>query len=117
MDDYCTVTFTGDQGGTYYLPCTLVEYVSTNGMVNTGSSTINLYTSPNQSNNTAAITIPAFSYPRYSTGYGNTYITNASNISFNNRSYYYRDRGIVEIVLLTLLACLLFIRTIVGGRR
>ena len=45
MDDFCTVTFTGDQGGTYYVACPLVEYISEDGMVNSGNSTIYLYTS------------------------------------------------------------------------
>ena len=116
MDDFCTVTFTGDQGGTYYVACPLVEYISEDGMVNSGNSTIYLYTSPQQSNNSYALSIPAFSYPRYSNGYNTFYITNASNISFNNRSHYYREFNTVEIVLLTLISAISLIRMILPRR-
>ena len=112
MDDYCTVTFEGDQGGTYYVAANLVEFIDDESLVNTGSSTIYLYTSPQSGTNTAAISIPAFSYPRYGSGYDYHYITNAHNITFNNRAYFVRDFDVVEVVLLTLLASLSFIRVI-----
>lgn len=112
MDDYCTVTFEGDQGGTYYVACPLVEYIDNESMVNTGNSTINLYTSPQQGNNSYYIQIQSFSYPRYYSGNNYHYITNAHNISFNNKSNYYRNFDVVEISLLTLLASLAFIRTL-----
>ena len=116
MDEFCEVTFTGDQGGTYYVACPLVQYISEDGMVNSGNSTIYLYTSPQQSNNSYAISIPAFSYPRYSSGYGTVYITNATNVSFNNRSHYFRESEYVEIILLTLLASISLIRLLLPRR-
>lgn len=112
MDDYCEVTFEGDQGGTYYVACSLVEYIDNESMVNTGNSTINLYTSPQQGYNTNYLSIPAFSYPRYYSGNNYHYVTNAHNISFNNKSNFYRNFDVVEITLLTLLASLAFIRTL-----
>lgn len=116
MDDFCTVTFTGDQGGTYYVACNLVEYINDESMVNTGSSTISLYSSPQQGTSTVAIQIPAFSYPRYSYNNNYRYITNASNISFNNRAYFERDYGMVEVVLLTMLVSVSFIRLLFPRR-
>lgn len=117
MDDYCTVTFTGDQGGTYYVACNLVEYIDDVSMVNTGSSTINLYSSPQQGTNTASITIPAFSYPRYGSGTNYRYITNARDISFNNHAYFIREFDLVEIVLLSFMVTFHLIRLLTGGRR
>lgn len=117
MDDYCEVTFEGDQGGTYYVACNLVGYIDRESMVNTGSSTINLYSSPQQGSNTAAISIPAFSYPRYTYNNQYRYITNAHNISFNNRASFIRDFDVVEICLLTLLVCVSFIRTMIRKGR
>lgn len=112
MDDYCTVTFEGDQGGTYYVAANLVGYIDDESMVNTGNSTIYLYTRPQQGTNEYTISIPAFSYPRYYSGSYYRYITNAHNITFNNRAYFIRDFDVVEVVLLTLLASLSFIRVI-----
>lgn len=117
MDDYCTVTFTGDQGGTYYVACNLVEYIDDESMVNTGSSTINLYSSPQQSSNSAAISIPAFSYPRYYSGNNYRYITNADNISFNFRSSFHREFDMVEIALLTLISSIHMIRLLIHRGR
>lgn len=113
MDDYCTVTFEGDQGGTYYVACSLVEYIDDESMVNTGNSTINLYSSPQQGSNTNYISIPAFSYPRYYSGNSYHYITNADNISFNFRSHFYRDFDMVEIALLTLISSIHMIRLMI----
>lgn len=115
MDDYCEVTFEGDQGGTYYVACSLVEYIA-DDMVNTGNSTIYLYTSPQQSNNSYALSISAFSYPRYSSGYNTYYVTNATNVSFNNRSNYYRERQMVDPVFSILISAVLLINLLIHRR-
>lgn len=112
MDDYCTVTFTGTKGGTYYVACSLVEYLNEE-LVNTGSSTIYLYKDILQGSSEDTITIAAGSYPRYGSGYNYYYITNADNVSFNNRAYFYRERGLVDIVLISLLVSINFIRLMV----
>lgn len=117
MDDFCSVSFEGDQGGTYYCACNLVGYIDGDTMVNTGSSTISLYTSIQQGTSSAYITIPAFSYPRYTYGNQYRYITNAANITFNNKANFIRNFDVVEIVLLTMLASLTFIRLIVRRGR
>lgn len=116
MDDYCEVTFTGTKGGTYYTACNLVQYISDDNLVNTGSSTIYLYSSPQQSNNSYDIQISAFSYPSYYSGNTRYYITNATNISFNNRAHYYREHDMVEIVLLMCVVAVSFIRMLLPRR-
>lgn len=110
MDDYCEVTFEGTYGGTYYVAESQVKYINESNMVNTSNSTIYLYSSPLQGTNSYVISIPAFSYPRYYSNSNYYYITNAHNISFNNRAYYVRNFDVVEICLLTLLCCVCFMR-------
>lgn len=112
MDDYCTVTFEGSQGGTYVVACNLVEYIG-EGLVNTSSNTIQLYSAVQQGQQQTNITIPAISYPYYSSGQQRYYITNAHSISFNNRAEYYRERNMVEIVLMCVLAAVMFIQLMV----
>lgn len=113
MDDECTVTFDGDQGGTYYVPCNVVGYISDDGLYNTSNSSISLYTGIQSGNSTAYITIPAFSYPRYTVNNQYRYITNARNISFNNKANFIRNFDMVETYLLSLLALVSFINLIV----
>lgn len=115
MDDFCEVSWEGTEGGTYYVACPLVEYIS-DELVNTGNSTIYFYTSPQQGNNSYALSASAFSYPRYGNNYNYYYVTDAYNVSFNNRSHYYRESGMVEIVLLTALAAVSFIRLLLPRR-
>lgn len=112
MDDYCTVTFEGSQGGTYVVACNLVEYIS-EGLVNTSSNTIQLYPAVQQGQQQTNLTISALSYPSYR--YNNVlyYVTNAHNISFNNRAEYYRERNMVEIVLMCVLAAVMFIQLMI----
>lgn len=114
MDDECTVTFTGTNGGTYYVACNLVEYLDEQ-LVNTGSSQIVLYPSIQSGNQQTNITIPALSYPYFSDGYNRVYITNASNVSFNFRSAFYRERSMVSIVLLAVVVSLSLISRLVKG--
>ena len=112
MDDECTVTFTGTMGGTYYVACNLVEYIDEE-LVNTGSSTIQLYPAIQQGNTQTNITIPALSYPYYTSGTVRYYITNASNVSFNNRANFYRESELAQIMLMATMATVAFIRLLV----
>ena len=108
MDDYCTVTFTGTQGGTYYVACNLVEYIS-EGLVNTSSNSIQLYPAVQQGQQQTNITIPALSFPYYSSGQYRYYITDAADIAFNDRAEFYRERNMVEIVLMAVMVTIHFI--------
>lgn len=113
MDDYCEVTFEGDQGGTYYVSESQVKYINGSNMVNTSNSTIYLYKNIQSGSGQYTLSIPAFSYPRYSSNNTYYYITNAHNITFNNRSNFIRNFDVVEVCLLTLLACICFIKLMV----
>lgn len=115
MDDYCEVSWEGSQGGTYYVACPLVEYIS-DELVNTGNSTIYFYTSPQQSNNSYALSASAFSYPRYYSGNNYYYVTNARNVSFNNRSNYYRERQLVDPIFSIIISAILFINLLIHRR-
>lgn len=111
MNDECTVTFEGDQGGTYYVACNLTEYIS-DSMVNTGSSTITLYPQIQQGQNQTNITIPGLSYPRYSVTGGYRYITNARNIRFNFASNYYREHSLSSFVLMVVICSVALIKLV-----
>lgn len=115
MDDYCEVSWEGTQGGTYYVACPLVEYIS-DELVNTGNSTIYFYTSPQQSNNSYALSASAFSYPRYYSGNNYYYVTNARNVSFNNRSHYYRERQFVDPIFSIIISAILLINLLIHRR-
>lgn len=113
MDDACEITFEGTRGGTYYVACNLVEYIGEE-LVNTGSSTISLYPDFQQGINQNTITIPALGYPYYTSGTQRYYITDATNISYNFASSFYRERGMVEIVLIGIVATLSLIHRMLG---
>lgn len=113
MNDECTITFEGTRGGTYYVACNLVGYINEE-LVNTGSSQIVLYSDIQQGTNQNNITIPALSYPYFTSGTTRTYITNASNVSFNFTASYFRERDVVEIVLIGLVATLSLIHRLLG---
>lgn len=116
MDDFCTVTFTGDQGGTYYVACNLVKYLDSDSLFNTGSNSITLYPAVNQGQNQTNLTVQALSYPRYQIqNYNYTYITNAHDISFNAMAHVYREFDIVSVCLWTLIAISSCLRVIFRG--
>lgn len=115
MDDYCEVSWEGTQGGTYYVACTLVEYIS-DELVNTGNSTIYFYTSPQQYNNSYVLSAAAFSYPRYYSGNNYHYVTDAHNVSFNNRSNYYRERQLVDPIFSIIISSILLINLLIHRR-
>ncbi|BET21798.1 hypothetical protein RGT18_13860 [Solobacterium moorei] len=92
-DTGCTVTFDGDQGGTYFVDCSSVKYIDSIDLTNTSSSTIYLYRDKNS--NHFMITLSPYTYPSYyyQSGYNSQtrYITNAANIRFNAMSNIYRN--------------------------
>lgn len=117
MNDECTISFDGDEGGTYYVACNLVKYIDKDNLVNTSSNTIYLYKNILQGSTQTTLYIAPYSYPRYS--YNNTYryITNASNISFNRVSSFYREYDLVNIVLLSIILSVTLINRLLGGVR
>lgn len=104
MDENCTVTFEGSHSGTYIVPCDRVEYIN-DSLVNTGSSSFNGYLDYPTNNTNNYITFPADSYPYYrSSGVTNSYITNASNVTFNNRAHFYREYDIAALLVMAVIA-------------
>lgn len=102
--DGCTVTWEGDYGGTYYIPCDKVEYLN-DELINTGSSSFNAYSAVYQGNNNTYITFPSNGYPYYrSSGTTYQYITNVSNIEFNAKSHFYKEFDIVLLITLGIIA-------------
>lgn len=116
MNDECTVTFEGTEGGTYYVACPLVKYLNSK-LVNTSNSTIYLYKNIGQGTQSGTISIAPYSYPRYVSNNIYYYITNASNISYNFASSFYREFDVVEIVLLSLIVVISLINRLLGGTR
>lgn len=116
MDDECTVTFEGNRGGTYYVACNLVEYIDEQ-LVNTGNSQIVLYPNIQQGVSQNTITIPALSFPYYTNGTTRVYITDAHNVSFNFRSSYYRERQMVNIVLIAVVVSVMLINRLLSRGR
>ena len=114
MDDFSTVTFDGQYGGTWYVASDDVEYLG-EGLVNGSNHTIYLYKNFRQGTNTEYISIDRLSYPLYhpSSGYNTVYITNASNIRYNSTAEYYREHDFVSFALLVFIAILVLIKTFV----
>lgn len=114
MDDFSTVTFDGNYGGTWYIASDDAEFLG-EGLVNGSNHTIYLYKDFRQGNNQEYISIASLSYPVYhpSSGYNTVYITNASNIRFNSTAEYYRERDFVSFTLLVFIAILVLIKTFV----
>lgn len=102
--DGCTVSWEGDHGGTYYIPCDRVEYLN-DELINIGASSFNAYDSVYQGNNYAYITFPVNGYPYYrSSGTNYQYITNASNITFNAKSHFYKEFDLALLIVLAIIA-------------
>lgn len=104
MNEECTVTFEGSNGGTYYVACSLVRYIDKETMVNNGNTSISLYPAHGQGQTQNTITIQALSYPRYQSGNQYVYITNARNIRFNALSHFYREYDYVQVMFLAVIA-------------
>lgn len=105
-DGSCMVTFSGDHGGTYITSCDTVEFIDDH-LRNTGTTSIYLYPEFRTSNTDQNyIVIPVSSYPYWynNTSYNRAYITNASDVSFNARSYYYREKGYVDILVMLIVS-------------
>ena len=114
----CEITFTGTGGGTYTVPADQVQYISTD-LVNTGSSsTIYLYPVGNpQSTRVNYIALQPGLYPRYynQNNYSYTEIQNASNVTFNVKAQFYRNKDYIQIGLWFILTFYCIIRLFRGS--
>lgn len=110
MSDYSTITFDGDQGGTYYVAADLVQYLSPD-LFNNGSQTIYLYSDRTTHNN--VITIYSLSYPRYRSGNNYStysYITNAENVTFSDYGNFAREKELISYVVLFIIGFYCLVR-------
>lgn len=103
--DGCTVSWEGDHGGTYYIPCDKVEFLN-DELINTGAQSFNAYSDVYQGNNNAYITFPTNGYPYYrdNSSYNYQYIINAANITFNAKSHFYKEFDLALLVVLAVIA-------------
>lgn len=102
MDQYCTVTFSGDHGGMYYVSCDQVKYI-TNELTNKSSDTIYLYPTINSDRDYNYIRINSLGTPEYrQDGSYNTWvnINNVSDVQFNTLSHVYRESSLVLLFTL-----------------
>lgn len=120
MDDFCTFVLEGDHPGTYYVPCDRLEDITKDGLINTGSSTIYLYTSPRTNSNESYITLRTLYHPYWNDSRGTSYsgyFTNARIVSYNSYANYRREYDLVSFVLLFLVAFSLLIRVFMKRSR
>lgn len=102
--DGCTVSWEGDHGGTYYVPCDRVQYLNSE-LINTSNTSFNGYSTITSSNNSPYVVFPSNGYPYYYESYSNRdYIEVAQNVTFNAKSHYYKEFDIVLIVALGIIA-------------
>lgn len=102
--DGCTVTWEGDHGGTYYIPCDRVEYLN-DELINTGSTSFNGYETITSGNDSPYVVFPVNQYPYYYQSYSQrSYITVADNISFNAKSHFYKEFDLVLIIVVGIVA-------------
>ncbi len=104
----CTVTFEGDHGGTYYVPCEYVESIDQETLINTSNTTITLYPSIrhyNGNNSYNYIRLNSYSYPLYYSSYSSyDEITNVSNVTFNSNAAKAFSLSYINLFLMFLLA-------------
>lgn len=113
--DACTVTWDGSHGGTWYVPCDQVGYI-TDDFINSGVSSITLYSSISQGGSVDRVIMPANQYPYYraQNGYNNEYLDVVQNVRYNWVSNFYRDRPVVDIFVLMIVSLFCVIRTFKG---
>lgn len=113
--DACTVTWEGDHGGTWYVPCDQVSYI-TDDFINSGVSSITLYPSISQGGSTDRVIMPANQYPYWRSATGSTqqYLQVVNNVTYNYVSNYYRDRKLVDTFTLLIVCVFCIIRIFKG---
>lgn len=95
-DSGCSVTFDGDHGGTYFVPCDLVKYISDKDLSSSFSADIILYR--DLSRDHFSIIIPSYSFPYYTDSDSSVHtLSTASNIHFNALANVYRNLDYVYI--------------------
>lgn len=103
MDGGCTATFTGTMGGTYGIPCSDVDDFD-DGLLYHGSRTFTIYTDVNHSGRSLYIQPECYPAYRESSSYNYVYIR-PEEVSFNDRSIFFREYDLVLVFCLVLLCC------------
>lgn len=104
MNDFIEITIDGTYSGTYYVQANLVKYL-TDKCINTGSTTIYLYSNIDGQDRSPYIVCETYRLPYYrSTGYQTTYINNISNTSYNAVGYFYRNYDLISLFVYFTLA-------------
>lgn len=86
----CAVTFDGDQGGTYFVPCNVVKFLSDKDLSSSYSETIYLYRDLTSEH--FKISCSSYSLPSYEDSNHNVHvISNVSNVRFNSIANIYRS--------------------------
>lgn len=86
----CTVSFDGDQGGTYFVPCDSVKFLSDKDLSSSYSETIYLYRDLTSEH--FKISCSSYSLPSYEDFNHIVHvISNVSNVRFNAASNIYRN--------------------------
>lgn len=106
MDSGCTVTFGGDYGGTYNIPCNAVNSFS-DGLYNNSSNGYTIYTNINHGG--TSLTCNSMSYPSYRSGQY-TYYIQPENVTFNDRAMFYRQTQFFEPVIMFCLLAICILR-------
>lgn len=102
MDGGCTVTWTGTYGGNYGVPCDVIDNFDSS-LVYHGSSSFTIYSGVNHNGN--AVYIQPECYPSYrNTNYNYVYFV-PENVTFNDRSIWYREYDSILVFCLVLLCC------------
>lgn len=102
MDGSCTVTFDGSYGGTYFLSCDAVNSFD-NVLTFNGISSVYLYSDRNHVGN-RLICMPGCQ-PAYVNSNEQYVYISPQNVTWNNRSLFYREYDIVFLFCIILLVC------------
>lgn len=97
--DKCTLTFEGNQGGTYYVPCDKVQYF-TNDLINTSNQLVLLESG--HAHNNFNLRCASNKYCSYYSGNYTHYVTNARVTGYNLQSRINREFNSVVIPLVSI---------------
>lgn len=111
MDGSCTVTFGGSHGGTYFIPCNLVNSFD-NELVFYGDSRITISDDINHNGNT--LYCQPYCKPAYINNDDLYVYISPENVTWNNRSLWYRE---YDVLIAFCLISLLVFRVLTIFRR
>lgn len=106
MDGSCTVTFGGNFGGTYFVPCDAVDSFN-DVLVFNGDTAIYMFSDINHQGN-RFICQPGCQ-PAYLNSNDQYVYIQPEDVVWNDRSLFYREYDLIIIFCLILLVCLRFL--------